>query len=101
MGTNINTDTMANPSRSMGRFKGYCTDRATDLNEFLSTMIDRQPIPKEVLRLEELCTEAKEQFKRMHTKWETLAEEIEDDAIYKKCEADYHESKETRLKTGL
>ena len=94
-------DTMANPSRSMGRFKGYCTDRATDLNKFLSTMIDRQPIPKEVLRLEELCTEAKEQFKRMHTKWETLAEEIEDDAIYKKCEADYHEPKETRLKTGL
>ena len=31
----------------------------------------------------------------MHAKWETLAEEIEDDGVYKKCETDYNESKVT------
>ena len=85
---------MANPNRSMGRFKGYCTDRAKDLNDFLTTLEDRQITPKEVLRLEELCTEAKEQFKRMHAKWESIADDISDDNVYKKCEADYNESKE-------
>ena len=60
---------MANPNRSMGRFKGYCTDRAKDLNDFLTTLEDRQITPKEVLRLEEVNTEANEQFKRMHAKF--------------------------------
>ena len=85
---------MANPSRSMGRFKGYCNDRAKDLNEFLSGIEDREPTAKEVLRLEELCTEAKDQFRRMHTKWEVLADDITDETVYKKCEEDYELSKD-------
>ena len=85
---------MANPSRSMGRFKGYCTDRAKDLNEFLSALEDHEPTAKEVQRLEELCTLAKDQFERMHTKWEALADDIADDTVYKKCEEDYEQSKE-------
>ena len=87
-------NTMANPSRSMGRFKGYCADRAKDLNKFLTALEDREPTPKEVLRLEELCTDAKDQFKRMHTKWEDMADDITDDTVYKKCEEDYEQSKE-------
>ena len=86
---------MANPSRSMGRFKGYCADRAKDLNEFLSALEDHEPTAKEVLRLEELCTLAKDQFERMHTKWEALADDITDDTVYKKCEEDYEQSKDT------
>ena len=65
----------------MGRFKGYCADRAKDLNEFISGLEDREPTSDEVLRLKELCTDAKDQFKRMHTKWETMAEEITDDTV--------------------
>ena len=86
---------MANPSRSMGRFKGYCTDRAKDINEFLSSLEDRAPTPDEVLRLKELCTDAKDQFRRMHTKWEDMADDITDDTVYKKCEEDYEQSKDT------
>ena len=70
---------MANPSRSMGRFKGYCTDRAKDINEFLSGLEHCTPTPDEVLRLKELCTDAKDQFRRMHTKWEDMADDITDD----------------------
>ena len=72
----------------------YCADRAKDLNEFISGLEDREPTSDEVLRLKELCTDAKDQFKRMHTKWETMAEEITDDTVYKKCEEDYEQSKE-------
>ena len=86
---------MANPSRSMGRFKGYCTDRAKDLNEFLSSLEDHEPTPDEVLRLKELNTLAKEQFERMHAKWEAMADDITDDTVYKKCEEDYEQSKDT------
>ena len=86
---------MANPSRSMGRFKGYCNDRAKDLNEFLSSLEDHEPTPDEVLRLKELNTLAKEQFERMHTKWEDMADDITDDTVYKKCEEDYEQSKDT------
>ena len=78
----------------MGRFKGYCADRAKDLNEFISGLEDREPTSDEVLRLKELCTDAKDQFKRMHTKWEVMAEEIIDDTVYKKCEEDYEQSKD-------
>ena len=82
----------------MARFKGHCADRATAIDRFLSTLAERPPTPKEAIRLEELCTHAKDQFERMHAKWETVAEEIPDDAtgqaIYKKCEDDYNESKE-------
>ena len=85
---------MANPGRSMGRFKGYCTDRAKDLNEFLSGIEDRDPTAEEVLWLKELRTRAKDQFERMHTKWEALADDITDDAVYKKCEEDYEQSKD-------
>ena len=60
-----NTNTMAsvNPSRSMGNFKRYCTDRATSLNEFITTVKDLIPTPKEVSRLEELYSELKDQFR--------------------------------------
>ena len=78
----------------MGRFKGYCTDRAKDLNDFISGLGDHEPTPDEVLRLKELNTLAKDQFERMHTKWETMAEEITDDTVYKKCEEDYEQSKD-------
>ena len=82
----------------MARFKGHCVDRATAIERFLSTLAERPPTPKEAIRLEELCTHAKDQFKRMHTKWEAVADEIPDDtsgkAVYKKCEDDYRESKE-------
>ena len=90
-----NTNTMAsvNPSRSMGNFKRYCSDKAKSLNKFINTVKDRIPTPKEVSRLEELYSELKDHFKRMHAKWETFAEEIEDDGVYKKCETDYNESK--------
>ena len=81
------------PSRSMGNFKRYCTDKATSLNEFIITVKDHIHTSDEVSRLKELNTELKDQFKRMHAKWETLAEEIEDDGVYKKCETDYNESK--------
>ena len=68
----------------MGNFKRYCTDKATSLNEFITTVKDRIPTSDEVSRLKELYSELKDQFKRMHAKWETLAEEIEDDGVYKK-----------------
>ena len=92
---NGNTNIMAsvNPSRSMGNFKRYCSDKAKSLNKFINTVKDRIPTPKEVSRLEELYSELKDHFKRMHAKWETFAEEIEDDGVYKKCETDYNESK--------
>ena len=84
-----------NPSRSMGNFKRYCTDRATSLNEFITTVKDIIPTPKEVSRQEELYSELKDQFRRMHAKWEVFSEEIEDDGVYKKCKTDYNESKVT------
>ena len=37
---------------------------------------DRIPTPKEVSELEELYAELKDQFKRMHAKWEMFSEEI-------------------------
>ena len=82
-----------NPSRSIGNFKRYCTNKATSLNKFITTVKDHITTPKEVSRLEELYSEIKDQFKRMHSKWETIAEEIKDDGVYKKCETDYNESK--------
>ena len=56
-----------NPSISMGNFKRYCTNRAASLNEIITI-----PTPKEVSRLEELYSGLKDQFKRMHAKWEYL-----------------------------
>ena len=77
----------------MGNFKRYCTDRATSLNKFITTVKDPILTPKDVSRLEELYSGLKDQFKRMHAKWEIFAEEIEDNGVYKKCETDYNESK--------
>ena len=85
--------TSVNPSRSMGNFKRYCTDKATSLNEFITTVKDCIPTPKEVSELEELYAELKDQFKRMHAKWKIFSEEIEDDGVYKKYGTDYNEAK--------
>ena len=85
--------TSVNPSRSMGNFKRYCSDKATSLNEFITMVKDRIPTPKEVSELEELYAELKDQFKRMHAKWKIFSEEIEDDGVYKKYGTDYNEAK--------
>ena len=77
----------------MGNFKRYCRDKATSLNKVITTVKDRIPTPKEVSNLEELYSGLKDQFERMHAKWEIFAEEIEDNGVYKKCETDYNEAK--------
>ena len=61
----------------MGNFKRYCTYKATSLNEFITTVKDRIPMPDEVSRLKELYSGLKDQFKRMHAKWEIFSEEID------------------------
>ena len=76
----------------MGNFKRFCTTKATAVNELLTSLADSTPTSDEVSRLKELYTQLKEQFDRMHSKWEVYAEEITDDDVYKKCEKDYNDS---------
>ena len=73
-----------NASRSMGNFKRFCTEKATELNELLTSLIDNTPTPDEVSKVRKLHTQLTDQFDRMHTKWEVLVEEITDDAVYTK-----------------
>ena len=61
------------------------------MNELLTSLADSTPTSDEVSRLKELYTQLKEQFDRMHSKWEVYAEEITDDDVYKKCEKDYND----------
>ena len=49
-----------NPSRSMGLYKRYCTDKATTLNEFLTDVQDQTLTPDQVSRLKELYSELKD-----------------------------------------
>ena len=86
---------MANPSRSMGNYKRFCTDKAAAVDEFLNEVKERALTPDEVLKLKELRDDLKNQFGRVHAKWEDLvaADEFADDTVYAKCEKDYNDSK--------
>ena len=86
---------MANPSRSMGNFKRFCTEKAEAIDELLAELKDRDITAKEALELEKLKDDLKAQFSRLHAKWEDLctADEFADDTVYAKCEKDYNDSK--------
>ena len=79
----------------MGSNKRFCTEKATELNELLTSLTNSTPTPDEVSKVRKLHTQLTDQFDRMHTKWEVLVEEITDDAVYTKCEKDYNDSKVT------
>ena len=86
---------MANPSRSMGNYKRFCTDKAEAVDKFLNDVKDRPLTPHEVLKLKKLRDDLENQFGRAHAKWEDLiaADEFPDDNVYAKCEKDYNDSK--------
>ena len=75
---------MANPSRSMGNYKRFCTDKAEAVDELLDKVKDHDVTAKEALELEKLNDDLKAQFSRLHAKWEGLctADEFTDDTIY-------------------
>ena len=81
-----------NASRSMGIFKGFCTTKATALDELLTSLVDSTPTPDEVSEVKKLQAQLSEQFDRMHAKWEVYAEAITDDTVFTKCEKDYTDS---------
>ena len=86
---------MANPSRSMGNYKRFCTDKAEAIDKFLAKLKDRDITAEEALELKKLNEDLKAQFSRLHAKWEDLcaADEFADDTVYNKCEKDYEESR--------
>ena len=84
-----------NTSRSMGSYKRFCTEKATELNELPTSLTDSTPTPDEVSKVRKLLTQLTDRFDRMYTKWEVLVDEITDDAVYTKCEKDYKDSKVT------
>ena len=79
---------MANPSRSMGNYKRFCTDKAEAVDKFLNDVKDRPLTPHEVIKLKKLRDDLENQFGRAHAKWEDLvaADEFPDDTVYAKCE---------------
>ena len=87
---------MANPSRSMGSLKGFCTTKAKALDDFLDSVKDRDITSNDVTIIKELRQALKEQFDRMHLKWEAFItadpDPFENDEVFTKCKKDYDES---------
>ena len=87
---------MANPSRSMGSLKGFCTTKAKALDDFLGSVQDRDITADDVITIKELRGALKDQFGRMHLKWEAFisadVDPFENDQVYEKCKKDYDES---------
>ena len=63
---------MANPSRSMGYYKRFCTDKAEAIDKLLAELKDRDITAKEALKPENLNDDLEAQFSRLHAKWEDL-----------------------------
>ena len=87
---------MANPSRSMGSLKGFCTTKAKALDDFLASVKDRDITSDDVKTIKKLRLALEEQFERMHLKWEAFisadVDPFENDQVYEKCKKDYEES---------
>ena len=87
---------MANPSRSMGSLKGFCTTKAKAIDDFLDSVKDRDITSNDVTIIKELRQALKEQFDRMHLKWEAFItadpDPFENDEVFTKCKKDYDES---------
>ena len=87
---------MVNPSRSMGSLKGFCTTKAKALDDFLDSVKDRDITSSDVTIIKELRQALKEQFDRMHLKWEAFItadpDPFENDEVFTKCKKDYDES---------
>ena len=82
-----------NASRSMGNYKRFCTEKATELNELLTSLTDITPMPDEVLEVKNYMLSSQINLTECIPKLEVLVEEITDDAVYTKCEKDYNYSK--------
>ena len=73
-------------------------EKATELNELLTSLTDSTPTPDEISKVRKLHTQLTDRFDRMYTKWEGLVDEITNDAVYTNCEKDYEDSKVTVIR---
>ena len=80
----------------MGSLKGFCTTKAKALDDFIGSVQDRDITADDVITIKELRGALKDQFDRMHLKWEAFisaeVDPFENDQVYEKCKKDYDES---------